>query len=86
MALEAARLREALKRMVPQPTDYVSFDGARAWTSGMVEVEIRVGEERLAPVALPRKFFLDLLEAAEGEVRLTPEGQRLRLEAGGFQA
>ncbi len=88
--VEASRLKEALKRLTPPRygMDYVSFDGARVWSTspGGVEVEARVGEGSLPPVALPRKPLLELLEGVEGEVELSLEEGRLLVRGGSLRA
>ncbi len=70
--VEASRLREALKRLTPPRygPDYVSFDGARVWSTGPggVEVEARVGEGSF-PRGPPRRPLLGLLEEVEGRWR-----------------
>lgn len=88
--VEASRLKEALKRLTPPRygLDYVSFDGARVWSTdpGGVEVEARVGEGSFPPVALPRRPLLGLLEEVEGEVEVALLEGRLLVRGGPLRA
>ncbi len=88
--VEASRLKEALKRLTPPRygPDYVSFDGARGWSTGPggVEVEARVGEGSFPPVALPRRPLLGLLEEVEGEVEVALLEGRLLVRGGPLRA
>lgn len=88
--VEASRLKEALKRLTPPRygPDYVSFDGARVWSTGPggVEVEARVGEGSFPPVALPRRPLLGLLEEVEGEVEVALLEGRLLVRGGPLRA
>lgn len=88
--VEASRLKEALKRLTPPRygLDYVSFDGARVWSTGPggVEVEARVGEGSFPPVALPRRPLLGLLEEVEGEVEVALLEGRLLVRGGPLRA
>jgi len=77
---------KSLLKNVRESISYVNFDGTHAWiTDYGVEMEVQVGEgEPSAPVALPRRVLLDLLEAAE--VNLILKDDRVVARGPGFLA
>ncbi|AFH40202.1 hypothetical protein [Thermus thermophilus] len=61
--VEASRLKEALKRLTPPRygPDYVSFDGARVWSTGPGGVEVEAREGARGDPRVP--LFPELLAA-----------------------